>query len=64
MITPVEGQKWPNDQILCRGAKSMAWIQMNTVTLLYEIWRQFNGFPPSPDELALEKGKNDKDKKK
>jgi len=63
MITPPEGKDWPNDQILRRGAKSMAWIQMNTVTLLYEIWRQFNGFPATPDELALAKGKNDKSKK-
>ena len=33
---------------------------MNTVSLGYEVWRQFNGFPPLPDEVAIEKAKESK----
>lgn len=55
MVVPSDPEKWPSDNILRRGAKVMGWIQMNTVSLAYEIWRQFNGFPPTPDELAIEK---------
>lgn len=62
MIGPAKDAIWPNDKILRRGAKAMAWIQMNTVSLIFEIWRQFNGFPAAPDEVALEKGKNEKSK--
>jgi biotin carboxyl carrier protein len=62
MIGPADGAIWPNDKILRRGSKSMAWIQMNTVSLIFEIWRQFNGFPAAPDQVALDKGKNEKSK--
>lgn len=55
IVIPAEKDSWPDDSILRRGAKTMGWVQMNTVTLAYELWRQFNGFPPTPDEFALKK---------
>jgi hypothetical protein len=27
--------------------RALGWIQLGTVRLGYELWRQFNGFPPS-----------------
>lgn len=57
MVIPEDIERWPNDSILRRGAKVMGWVQMNTVSVAYEIWRQFNGFPATPDELAITKQK-------
>lgn len=60
MVEPVDISKWPDAKILRRGTKVLGWVQMNTVTLIYELWRQFNGFPARPDDLAL--GKKEKKK--
>jgi hypothetical protein len=27
--------------------RALGWIQLGTVRLGYELWRQFNGFPPA-----------------
>lgn len=55
MVVPKEIDAWPNEKILRRGAKTKGWVLMNTVTLGYELWRQFNGFPALPDQMAIEK---------
>lgn len=43
-------EEWPNQRFLRHGAKAQAWILLNKVSMIYEIWRQLNGFPPSFDE--------------
>lgn len=47
-------QPWPSPQFLRPGAEAQGWILLETVPLGYELWRQFNAFPPSlktqPDE--------------
>jgi hypothetical protein len=53
LISPLKNEDWPNDKILRRGAKVLGWVQMNKVNVGYELWRQFNGFPPVPDEEAI-----------
>lgn len=61
LVTPVDDSSWPKESILRRGAKAIAWVQLNEVSLGYELWRQFNGFPPIPDQSknakALKKSK-------
>lgn len=50
-------QKWPEDKYLRYGSQTQAYIQLGTVSLGYEIWRQINGFPISmqsktPDSMV------------
>jgi membrane fusion protein, adhesin transport system len=43
------GQKdkgWPEGTNLRPGAEAVGWIMLDTVPLGFELWRQFNGFPP------------------
>lgn len=40
---------WPNSTYLRPGTKVAGWMQLNTVSLGYELWRQLNGFPISLD---------------
>ena len=43
---------WPSDQYLRQGVRANGWLLLDTVPIGWEIWRQFNGFPPvvAPDE--------------
>ena len=59
MVIPTEEEPWPDETILRRGARVKGWVQMNTVPLGYEIWRQFNGFPVLPDEFLFNKQAED-----
>ncbi len=44
VITPDE--KWPSNNYLRQGVRVQGWILLGKVPLWYELWRQFNGFPP------------------
>ncbi|MCG3172448.1 MAG: hypothetical protein GMKNLPBB_00600 [Myxococcota bacterium] len=49
---------WPSGNYLRQGVRARGWFFLNEVTLGYEFWRQFNGFPPV---IAQEEpGKEDK----
>jgi membrane fusion protein, adhesin transport system len=37
---------WPVASNLRPGAEAVGWIMLDTVPLGFELWRQFNGFPP------------------
>jgi multidrug efflux pump subunit AcrA (membrane-fusion protein) len=37
--------EWPSNSYLKQGTLAKGWILLNQVTVGYEIWRQFNGFP-------------------
>lgn len=37
---------WPASQYLRQGVRANGWILLDEVRLGYELWRQFNGFPP------------------
>jgi multidrug efflux pump subunit AcrA (membrane-fusion protein) len=43
---------WPSQRFLRQGVQANGWVLLNIVPLGYELWRQFNGFPPvlSPAE--------------
>lgn len=50
---------WPIDTYLKQGVRANGWVLLNRVPLGYEIWRQFNGFPPSlPQNMEKEKEKD------
>lgn len=38
---------WPPPSILRQGSRAKGWVLLDTVPLGWEIWRQFNGFPPT-----------------
>jgi len=70
LIKPAPGKlEWPSDEFLRPGARVNAWIQLNEVSIGYELWRQLNGFPIMlPDdkleEFTVGKKKDDKKGKK
>lgn len=42
----VPDEPWPNPEFLRQGVRVHGWVQLGVVPLWYELWRQFNGFPP------------------
>jgi membrane fusion protein, adhesin transport system len=68
VITPKEGEAWPEGRYLRQGVRSNGWILLNEVSVGFELWRQFNGFPPSlksPEAQEMPKyGDAPKEKKK
>lgn len=50
-----QDEPWPKVEFLRPGAEASGWIMLDTVSLGYELWRQFNAFPPTikPEELGL-----------
>ena len=50
-------EPWPEAKFLRPGAEVSGWIMLDTVSLGFELWRQFNAFPPTvkPEELGLHK---------
>lgn len=52
VVVPEPGQRWPEASRLRQGVRVHAWFSLGQVQLGYELWRQFNGFPPSVSHLA------------
>lgn len=56
IIAPGKNDKWPASRFIRQGTRVNGWILLNNVAIGYELWRQFNGFPPSldkaPDNLS------------
>jgi multidrug resistance efflux pump len=40
---------WPAASYLRQGVLAKGWVLLNRVSLGFEVWRQFNGFPPTTD---------------
>ena len=60
IISPLENEPWPNGMYLRQGVRALGWVLLNRVTLGYELWRRFNGFPPSfpePTQPGKSEGK-------
>lgn len=55
---------WPEVRFLRQGVRVNGWVLLGRVTLGYELWRIFNGFPPlvlpEPDVKAAGKGDDKK----
>ena len=47
IVFPEEGGSWPDARYLRQGVRVVGWILLDTVALGWELWRQFNGFPPT-----------------
>jgi len=47
VIVPLEQEPWPEGAYLRQGVRALGWVLLNRVSLGYELWRRFNGFPPS-----------------
>ncbi len=54
VVVPDGEEVWPEPRYLRQGVRANGWVLLNQVSLGYELWRQFNGFPPavSPPEDA------------
>jgi adhesin transport system membrane fusion protein len=39
-------EPWPSSRYLRQGVRANGWVLLDVVSLGYELWRQFNGFPP------------------
>jgi hypothetical protein len=53
LVEPDPGDDpWPSRRFLRQGVRANGWVLLNVVPLGYELWRQFNGFPPAltPEE--------------
>ncbi len=50
-----DGDEWPENTYLRQGNQVVGWVFLNKVKLGYELWRQFNGFPPELEPKADEK---------
>ncbi len=46
LVVPEGHERWPSGRYLRQGVRANGWILLNRVSLAYELWRQFNGFPP------------------
>ncbi|MDI1479824.1 HlyD family efflux transporter periplasmic adaptor subunit [Polyangium sp. y55x31] len=61
VVVPDGDEPWPSKQYLRQGTRANAWVLLDRVSLGYELWRQFNGFPPqwpAPSDGTAKEGKN------
>jgi len=60
LVEPAPGKPaWPDVNYARLGSKVRGWIQMETVSIGYELWRQLNDFPlefPTPVDPGPRKG--------
>lgn len=47
IVFPDQGEEWPDARYLRQGVRVVGWVLLDTVRLGWELWRQFNGFPPT-----------------
>lgn len=50
VATPEPSEPWPAAAYLRPGVRAHGWALLGRVRLGYELWRQFNGFPPKVSE--------------
>lgn len=56
LLVPDPPDAWPSEQFLRQGLQARGWILLNQVPLGFELWRQFNGFPPGVGPGSAPKG--------
>ncbi|MFN3429910.1 MAG: HlyD family efflux transporter periplasmic adaptor subunit, partial [Candidatus Sericytochromatia bacterium] len=49
VVLPDDQERWPETRYLRQGVRSNGWVLLNQVPLGFELWRQFNGFPPTAE---------------
>lgn len=56
LVVPNGKEPWPSKERLRQGTRANGWVLLDRVSLGYELWRQFNGFPPSwPADSSMNK---------
>ncbi len=55
VVPDPEDGPWPAASYLRQGVLAKGWVLLNRVSLGFEVWRQFNGFPPTtaPPPMAV-----------
>lgn len=48
LISPTAEEPWPDAKFLLQGVRAQGWVLLGQVSLGFELWRRFNGFPPLP----------------
>ncbi|HSP80418.1 MAG TPA: HlyD family efflux transporter periplasmic adaptor subunit [Myxococcaceae bacterium] len=61
VVVPDGEEPWPSARFLRQGVRANGWVLLEQVKLGYELWRQFNGFPPvvarsEPDWFSADPG--------
>lgn len=51
-IAATKEDPWPRADLLRPGAEATGWILLGEVSLGFELWRQFNAFPPTVERPA------------
>jgi multidrug resistance efflux pump len=46
LVVPDGDEPWPSGAYLRQGTQANGWVLLKRVSLGYELWRRFNGFPP------------------
>ena len=62
LVTPdPDDIDWPSVRFLRQGVRVNGWVLLGQVTLGYELWRVFNGFPPLilPETTMIDKSADD-----
>lgn len=59
IVLQKDGENWPDPRYLRQGVRVKAWVLLDEVTVAYELWRIFNGFPPSLRSYEDVKSTND-----
>jgi RND family efflux transporter MFP subunit len=57
LVTPKDGESWPDPHYLRQGVRVHAFILLNRVKLGFELWRRFNGFPVSVSVDEVERAR-------
>jgi adhesin transport system membrane fusion protein len=47
VVVPDGAEPWPHARYLRQGVRANGWFLLDRVRLGWELWRQFNGFPPA-----------------
>ncbi len=51
LVAPdAKDESWPPKQYLRQGVRTNGWVLLKQVPLWFELWRQFNGFPPTTEK--------------
>ncbi len=66
VVVPLDPEAWPSARYLRQGVRANGWILLERVSLGFEFWRQFNGFPPvvPPDYGVVNSSEHEQEKEK
>lgn len=60
IVPDLDDLPWPDEMYLRQGVRASGWVQLETVSSGYELWRQLNAFPPSIQTAPSSEGSGDK----